>query len=61
MVRESLRRWKEQEEYRGLGEEWLEAQIEEGLESDDLRGGKDFWNGLRKELHREYKSDSPRR
>jgi putative addiction module CopG family antidote len=61
VVRESLRRWKEQEECLGLDERWLEAQIQAGCESEDLRGGRGFWNSLRKELHREFKDDSKRR
>ncbi|MBI2949478.1 MAG: type II toxin-antitoxin system ParD family antitoxin [Verrucomicrobia bacterium] len=61
VIRESLRRWREQEE-RGRGApDWLEQEIQEGLDSPDLPGGPGFWRDLRKELHGEHKNGSRRR
>jgi putative addiction module CopG family antidote len=61
VIRESLRRWKEQEEARPAAVDWLEQEILEGLSSPDLRGGPGFWRDLRKELHSEHKNGSRRR
>ena len=51
VIRESLRRWKEQEETGRAAPDWLEREIQECLASPDLRGGPGFWRDLRKELH----------
>jgi antitoxin ParD1/3/4 len=61
VIRESLRRWKEQEEIRRLAPDWLEQEIQDGLDSPDLAGGPGFWRDLRKELHGEHKNGSRRR
>ncbi len=63
VIRESLRRWKEQEEVRvgSVAPEWLEQEIQEGLDSPDLPGGPGFWRDLRKELQRENANGSRRR
>jgi len=61
VIRESLRRWKEQEEIRGFAPEWLEQEIQEGLDSPDLPSGPGFWRDLRKELHREHTNGLRRR
>ena len=57
VIRDSLRRWKEQEKA-SREQMWLEGQIQEGLDSVDLRGGKAFWKDLRAELHQEHKNGS---
>jgi putative addiction module CopG family antidote len=57
VIRESLRRWREEESGRG-GMDWLEREIQEGLDSPDLQGGPGFWRSLRKELHTEHKNGS---
>jgi len=49
VIRDGLRRWKEQEETL-LEPAWLEEEIQEGLESEDLPQ-EGFWDGLRRELH----------
>ena len=61
VIRESLRRWKEQEEIGGFAPESLEQAIQEGLDSPDLPGGPGFWRDLRSELHKEHKNGSRRR
>ena len=61
VIRESPRRWKEQEEARPAALDWLEQEILEGVSSPDLRGGPGFWRDLRKELHGERKGGSRRR
>jgi antitoxin ParD1/3/4 len=61
VIRESLRQWKEQEEIEGLAPEWLEKQIQEGLDSPDLAGGPGFWRDLRNELHKGDKNGLGRR
>ncbi|MCX6890731.1 MAG: type II toxin-antitoxin system ParD family antitoxin [Verrucomicrobia bacterium] len=61
VIRESLRRWKEQEAPGRAASDWLEQEIQEGLDSSDLPGGPDFWRDLRKELHGEHKKGSRRR
>ena len=61
VIRESLRRWKEQEEPGRATSDWLEQELQEGLDSPDLPGGPGFWRDLRKELHREHKNGSRRR
>ena len=61
VIRESLRRWREQEETGWEAQEWLEQEMQEGLDSPDLEGGPGFWRDLRKELHGERKGGSRRR
>lgn len=61
VIRDSLRRWKEQEKGLQAGTEWLEQEIQEGLESPDLPASKTFWTDLRTELHREHTSGSSAR
>ena len=61
VIRESLRRWKEQEEPGRATSDWLEQELQEGLDSPDLPGGPGFWRDLRKELHRENRNGSRRR
>jgi putative addiction module CopG family antidote len=61
VIREGLRRWKEQEDTGLLESDGLEQEIQEGLESPDLPASKAFWSDLRKELHREHKNGSRRR
>ncbi len=56
VIRDSLRRWKEQEEILRADPDWLEQEIQDGIDSPDLHGGKAFWTDLRKELHRERKN-----
>ena len=55
VIRDSLRRWKEQEEILRMDPDWLEQEIQEGLDSPDLAASKTFWKDLREELHREQK------
>ena len=54
VIRDSLRRWKEQEEFLRAGNDWLEQEIQEGLDSADLPVGKTFWTELQTELHQEH-------
>ena len=61
VIRESLRRWREQEAAGTSRSDWLEQEIQEGLDSPDLAGGPAFWRDLRKELHAEHQSGSRRR
>jgi putative addiction module CopG family antidote len=61
VIRESLRRWKDQEELRAFVPEWLEQEIQEGMESADLPGGPEFWQQLRTELREDLKNGSRRR
>jgi putative addiction module CopG family antidote len=61
VIRESLRRWREEEKTGRGASDRLEQQIQEGLESPDLSGGSGFWRDLRKELHGEHKNGSRRR
>jgi putative addiction module CopG family antidote len=61
VIRDSLRRWKEQEEAFSLDLDGLEREIQDGLESADLPVTKTFWTDLRRELHREQKGSSTRR
>jgi putative addiction module CopG family antidote len=61
VIRDSLRRWKEQEKALQAGTEWLEQEIQEGLESPDLPASKTFWTDLRTELHQEHTSGSTAR
>lgn len=56
VVRDSLRRWKEQEAILRVDPDWLEQEIQAGMDSPDLTGNKLFWTDLRKELHREHKN-----
>ncbi len=60
VIRESLRRWREQEESGRKAPDWLEQEIQEGLDSPDLPGGPGFWRDLRKELHGEHKKNGSR-
>ncbi len=61
VIRESLRRWKEQEEMAHAASDWLEQELQEGLDSPDMPGGPAFWRDLRKELHSENANGSRRR
>jgi len=61
VIRESLRRWKDQEELEGAAAEWLEEEIQAGVESPEMPGGQAFWRELRSELHKEHKNGSRRR
>jgi antitoxin ParD1/3/4 len=61
VIRESLRRWREEEKIGRGVPDWLEQAIQEGLDSPDLPGGPGFWRDLRKELHNEHKNGSRRR
>ena len=61
VIRESLRRWREQEAAARGALDWLEQEIQDGIDSPDLPGGPGFWSGLRKELHAEHKNGSRRR
>jgi putative addiction module CopG family antidote len=61
VIHESLRRWKEQEEPGRATSDWLEQELQEGLDSPDLPAGPGFWRDLRKELHGEHKNGSRRR
>lgn len=54
VIRDSLRRWKEQEKIQQTGADWLEQEIQEGLDSADLPANKTFWTDLRTELHQEH-------
>ena len=56
VIRDSLRRWKEQEKALQAGADWLEKEIQEGLDSPDLPASKTFWTDLRAELHQERTS-----
>jgi putative addiction module CopG family antidote len=54
VIRDSLRRWKEQEKALQASADWLEQEIQEGLDSADLPASKTFWTDLRTELHQEH-------
>jgi putative addiction module CopG family antidote len=54
VIRESLRRWKEQEQATSSEPEWLETQINEGLDSPNYPTSKTFWSELKEELHKEH-------
>ena len=54
VIRDSLRRWKEQERTLQAGADWLEQEIQEGLDTPDLPASKTFWTDLRTELHQEH-------
>ena len=58
VIRDSLRRWKEQEKTRQADTDWLEQEIQEGLDSPDLPASKTFWTDLRTELHQEHTGDA---
>ncbi|MBI5387321.1 MAG: type II toxin-antitoxin system ParD family antitoxin [Verrucomicrobia bacterium] len=58
VIRDGLRRWKEQEEILRADPDWLEREIQEGVDSADLPANRAFWTDLRKELHREHKQGS---
>ena len=58
VIRDSLRRWKEQEELLRADTDWLEQEIQEGIDSADLPTSKTFWTDLRTELHNEHPSGS---
>jgi antitoxin ParD1/3/4 len=61
VIRESLRRKREREHAGGLAPDWLEYEIQDGLDSPDLTGGPAFWREIRSELHKEHKNGSRRR
>lgn len=61
VIRESLRRWRDQEETGRVAPDWLEEEIQEGLNSPDLAGDTAFWRDLRTEVHRENKNGLRRR
>jgi antitoxin ParD1/3/4 len=61
VIRESLRRWREEEKIGRVAPDRLEQAIQEGLDSLDLPAGPGFWRDLRKELHNEHKNGSRRR
>jgi len=61
VIRESLRRWKAQEEAGWAALDWLEQGIQEGLDNPEMSGGPGFWRDLRKELHSEHKNGARRR
>ena len=54
VIRDSLRRWKEQEKALQAGADLLEQEIQEGIDSPDLPASKTFWTDLRTELHQEH-------
>ena len=54
VIRDSLRRWKEQEKALPANANWLEPEIQEGIDSPDLPASKTFWTDLRAELHQEH-------
>lgn len=56
VIRDSLRRWKEQEDFLRADSDWLEQEIQEGIDSPDLPADKTFWTDLRSELHQEHAS-----
>ncbi len=56
VIRDSLRRWKEQEEIVRVNPDWLEQEIQAGIDSPDLPASKLFWTDLRKELHGGHKN-----
>ena len=56
VIRDSLRRWKEQEKALQANADWLEQEIQEGIDSPDLPADKTFWTDLRAELHQEHAS-----
>jgi putative addiction module CopG family antidote len=56
VIRDSLRRWKEQEELLHAHTGALEDALREGFESPDLTATKTFWGDLRGELHKEHDS-----
>jgi antitoxin ParD1/3/4 len=60
VIRDSLRRWKAQEEVGDSEPKWLEKEIEEGVASPDVPGGARFWREIRRELHAEHKNGSRR-
>jgi len=61
VIREGLRRWREQEKTGPGAPDGLEQEIAEGLDSPDLPGGPGFWHDLRKEPHgRHGMRDLPR-
>ena len=61
VIRESLRRWRDQEATGRAAPDWLEEEIQEGLDSPDLTGDAAFWRDLRTEVHKEHKNGSRRR
>jgi antitoxin ParD1/3/4 len=56
VVRDSLRRWRDYERATQIEQDWLEQEIQEGIDSIDLPPNKNFWRDLRTEVHREHKS-----
>jgi putative addiction module CopG family antidote len=61
VIRETLRRWREQEETGRGPLDWLEHELQEGLDSPDLPRSPGFWRDLRNELHCEHKNGARRR
>ncbi len=61
VIRESLRRWRDQEETGRAASDWLEEAIQEGIDSPDLTGDSAFWRVLRTEVHKEHKNGLRRR
>jgi antitoxin ParD1/3/4 len=61
VVRDGLRRWKQQEASGGVEPDWLEQELQEGLDSRDLPASRTFWRDLRQELHREHQNGQRRR
>jgi putative addiction module CopG family antidote len=59
VIRDSLRRWKEQEEHVRGEPAWLEDEILKGIESADEPVVETFWDDLRNELHQEIKGAEP--
>lgn len=53
VIRDSLRRWKEQEELLRADTGWLEQQLVEGVNSPDVPAKETFWKELKGELHKE--------
>jgi antitoxin ParD1/3/4 len=56
VLRESLRRWKEQEESAVMAQVWLEQEIRKGIDSPEVVGDSAFWRELRAELHGEHEN-----
>ena len=56
VIRDSLRRWKEQETISLNDAARLEQEIQEGIDSADLPATKTFWTDLHAELRQEHAS-----
>jgi putative addiction module CopG family antidote len=61
VIRESLRRWKQDENSSSLEPEWLEQEILEGLESPEMPVNGAFWKDLREELAQESRRKPQRK